>query len=343
MTEVRGGARMWPLRLVLAVCCVLLPWLAGPWYAAVMLMALPVLRALLDGVQERLTTAVCVVGGCVSAALMLPGWLWPAVAVWAFGLMAMSAAGVRPGQATIRSGAMLAAAETVALAALLYGHYDGQVIPGLAERAVGWVDGHASGSEMLLMAYQTGLARLEGDLTLAPALRLFGSVVMPPEMRLQLLYSLRGTLETLLMSALPEWLVGWMLLVALLPALALEGSLYGQGRRSDLPPVSLWYLPGRYAVGTALMLMMGMLPLLTKSPVWACLGGLCGTLGYWLLAVQGASVLVSILSRRRVSAVACGALVALGVVALPLALFLLGGFDQVCDPRHLRGSRNETI
>ena len=339
----RGSARKWPLRLGLTACCVLLPWLAGPWYAAVMLMALPVLRALLDGFQERPTAVICVAGGCVAGGFLLPEWLWPAVALWCTGLLAMSAVGVRPGKATIFSGAALAAAETVMLAALLYGHYAGQVIPGLAEVAVDWVDGHASGTEMLLMAYQTGLARLEGELALAPVLRLFGTVVMPPEMRVQLLYSLRGTLEVLLQSALPEWLVGWMLLAALLPALALEGCLYARGRRSDLPPASQWYLPGRLAVGAALMLMLGLLPLLSQSAVMSCLGGLCGTLGYWALAAQGASVLVSILSRRGVSPVACGALVVLGVVALPLVLFLLGGFDQLCDPRHLRGSRNETV
>lgn len=340
---VRGGATMWPLRLGLTAGCVALPWVAGPWYTAVMLLLLPILRALLDGFQERPTTWVCVAGGCVAGGFLLPEWLWPAVVLWCAGLLAMSILRVRPGKATIVSGAALAAAEAVMLLALLYGRCEGRIIPGLAQMAVDWVEGRSNSAEMLLMAYQTGLARLEGDLTLAPALRLFGTVVMPSEMRLQLLYSLRGTLEILLRSALPEWLVGWMLLTALVPALALEGCLRGRGRRSDLPPLGQWYLPGRYAVGAALMLMMGLLPLLTRSPVWACLGSLCGTLGYWALATQGASVLVSILTERGVSPVTCGAIILLGMTALPLILFLLGGYDQLCDPRLLRGSRNEMI
>lgn len=340
---VRSGAMIWPLRIGLMVCCAALPWLAGPWYALVMLLALPLLRALLDVSHERLTAWACVAGGCVSAALTLPRWLWPAVAVWGLGLMAISFLRVAPGKATIRSGAVLAAAAGATMLMLLVQRYGGQMIPGLAQEVIDFIDQHPSSVEMLLSAYQTGLARLEGDLALVPALRLFNVIIMPPDVRLQLLNSLRFTLETLLEAYLPRWLVGWMMLTALLPALAQEGCLYGRGKHSDLPPLWQWYLPRGLAGGMSVMLLLGFLPSLTQSPVLGYLGVMCGTLGYWAWAAQGASMLVSLLSARGFQPLGCGLIVALGVTVLPLALFLLGCYDQLFDPRLLRGRRNDTI
>ncbi|MCH5287971.1 MAG: hypothetical protein J1E43_11140 [Christensenellaceae bacterium] len=340
---VRGGAVIWPLRIGLTACCALLPWLAGPWYALVMLLALPILRALLDASHERLTAWLCVAGGCISAALLLPRWLWPAVAVWGLGLLTMSFLRVAPGKATIRSGAMLAAVTGISVLALSSLHFEGQMISALAQEAIDAIDRHPNSAAMLLSAYQAGLARLEGDLALVPALRLFNIVIMPQAVRMQLLYSLRFTIETVLQAYLPRWLVGWMLLTALVPALAVEGCLYGRGKHSDLPAPSRWYLPGRLAAGMMVMLLLSFLPYLTQSPALGYLGAMCGTLGYWAWAAQGASTLAYLLTGHGFRPLTCGLLIALGVTVLPLVLFLLGCYDQLCDPRLLRGSRSETI
>lgn len=105
---VRGGAGNWPLRLVLVALCAVVPWLAGPWYALAAMLALPVLRALLDAIHERFTAWICIAGACVSAALLLPGWLWPAMAAWGVGLVTMSALRLPAGSKTIYAGAALA-------------------------------------------------------------------------------------------------------------------------------------------------------------------------------------------------------------------------------------------
>lgn len=340
---VRGGAWNWPLRFVLVALCAVVPWFAGLGYALIVLLALPVLRALLDAANERLTTWLCVAGAYVAGGFLLPEWLWPAVSLWCAGLIAMSLLRVPAGSKTIRAGAVLAAGTGMLTVALASVHYGGQLIPGLAQGAVDLVDQHPNSTELLLNAYRSGLARLEGDQALVPALRFLGIIIMPADVRVQLLYSLRGTLEIMLKNYLPPWLVGWMLLTALVPALALEGCLKGRGLRSDLPPLERWYLPDRMAVGAAIMLVLSWLTYMTESPPLGYLGAMCGTLGYWAWAVQGASTLMSILTARQMRPVFRGLLIAAAVVLAPLALLLLGCYDQFRDPRHLRGSRNETI
>lgn len=337
----RDGALIWPLRIGLAACCAVVPWFAGPWCAVAVLLLLPVLRALLDAMRERWTARVCVLGGCLCAGLMLPRWLLPAILLWGLGLLAMSLWRVPCGSRTMRASALHGALTGVVLLGLAVWRTGGQLVPELAQALVDWVDHHPNSATMLLNAYQMGLARLEGEMALIPALRIFQAIVIPPAVRRELLYSLRASLETLLQMNLPRWMMGWLLLTALLPALAAEGYLRGRRRRSDLPPLSMWHIPDGWVAGVVVMLLMSFLPYLTASPVLCSLGELCSTLGYWAYAAQGASLLVSMLIARGMRPPLIGALVALGVTVLPLVLFFLGGYDQLSDPRHLRASRQD--
>ena len=340
---VRGGAGNWPLRLVLVALCAVVPWFAGSWYALVVLLALPVLRALLDAMHERPTVWICIAGACVSAALLLPGWLWPAAALWGAGLIAMSVLRVPAGSKTILAGAVLAAGTGILTLTLATVRFDGQLIPSMAQGIVDLVDQHPNSAAMLLSAYRSGLARLEGEHALVPALQFLGIIIIPADVRLQLLYSLRTSLETMLRNGLPTWLVGWMLLTALLPVLALEGSLRSRGRHSDLPPLERWYLSDRMAAAAGVMLLISLLTYLSASAPIRYLGAMCGTLGYWAWATQGASSLLSVLTARRMRPLFRGLAIALIVALVPLALVLLGCYDQFRDPRHLRGSRDETV
>lgn len=340
---VRSGARIWPVRLCLIAGCAVLPLLAGMWYTLIVLLLLPVIRVMLDAMRERVTLGICVAGSCLCAALQLPGWLWPVPAVWGLGLLGASALRVLPGKATIRFGAGLTAVAGITALALAASRYGGQLVPVLAQKAVDLVDRHPNGTIMLLSAYQSGLARLEGDLVLVPAASIFDSVTIPADVRAQLLYSLRASLEMVFQVSLPQWLVGWMLLTALVPALVLEGCLRNDGWHSDLPALGRWYLPGKMAVGAMILLLMGYLPYVTESPSWGYLGAMCGTLGYWAWAIQGASSAVSLMTVKGVQPLARGVLIALGVIVMPLILFLFGCYDQFRDPRQLRGFRNETI
>ena len=337
----RGGALIWPLRIGLVACCAVAPWFMEPWCVVVLLLALPVLRALLDAMRERLTARACVLGGCLCAGLTLPRWVLPVIILWGTGLLAMSLLRVPCGSRTIRASVLHGLATGVTLLALLVWRMDGLLVPGLAQALVDWVDRSPNSVKLLLSAYQIGLSRLEGQLALVPALRIFQAVIIPPAVRQELLYSLRTSLESLLQLYLPRWMMGWLLLTALLPALAAEGYLHSRRRRSDLPPPTQWHIPEGWAVAVLLMLLMSFLPYLTNSPVLICMGEMCSTLGYWAYAIQGAALLTAVLAKRRASPLLIGAIVALGVTVLPLVLFFLGGYDQLSDPRQLRGAHQD--
>lgn len=339
----RGGVFNWPLRLGLIACCALVPWCVTPWYAAALLLALPLLRAPLDAMREHLLSRVCVLCACLCAALLLPAWLRPVIILWCAGLIAMSFTHIRPGSRTVLAGLALALSALVLLLALARSCSGGQLIPWLAEAIVDQIDRHPNSPALLLNAYQMGLARLEGDLALLPALRLGKAIIIPANVRLQMLYSLRASLEALLESLLPQGIICWLLTMALLPALAAEGILHLRGRHSDLPPVSRWYLPPRMATGATVMLLLGFLPYLSGASALVYLGGMCYALGYWACALQGAALAVFLMRGRGMKPPLCGLLVALGILALPLPLFFLGCFDQFRDPRQLRGPRDDEM
>ena len=337
----RGGVFNWPLRLGLIVCCAVVPWCVTPWYTVALLMALPALRALLDAMGEYPLSRACVLCGCLCAAFLLPAWLRPVFILWGAGLIAMSVTHVRFGSRTVLASLALAVATVVLTLALALPRSGGQIIPWLAETVVDRIDRHPDSASILLRAYQMGLARLEGRMALLPALPLGNLIIMAPDIRVQLLYSLRTSIEMLLTGYLPQGIVCWMLFMALTPALASEGMLHLRGRHSDLPPVSRWYLPRELVNGVLVMLLLGFLPYLTDVPALTALGGMCYALGYWGCALQGASLTLFLMRERGVQPLMTALLILLVMAALPLALFFLGAFDQFRDPRHLRGPRDE--
>ena len=338
----RGGVFNWPLRIGLIACCAAVPWVLSPWYTVALLMALPILRAMLDTLHEHVLSRICVASAGIVGGLLLPEWLWPVVALWSACLIAMSFIHLRVGSRTILASLALALAALFMALGLTLPRSGGSFVPWAAQAIVDAIDRHPSSSALLLNAYQLGLARLEGQQALLPALRFGSFLIIPPDTRLQMLYSLRTSLEMLLTGLLPQAIICWLLAMTLLPALASEAILRLRGRSSDLPPLSRWHLPPEMATGAVVMMVLGFLPYLTNQPTLVGLGEMCYALGYWLFALQGAALMIARLLSRGMKPLLCGLLVLLVMAMLPLVLFFLGGFDQFRDPRHLRGPRDET-
>lgn len=316
------------LRVGVIACCVVLPWLTGPWCAAAVLLALPVIQAMLGAMRERFVARVCVLGAWVAGMCLLPAGFRPVVALWCAGQMVVGLTGWEGRRLMIANAALAVLTEALALLLADLSWKD-PIIPTLAQMAVDWVDYSPQSAAWLLNAYQAGLARLPSDLAMVPAVRVFQAIIIPPETRLQLLYSLRASLESILYASLPSWLMAGVLCSALIPSLISEACLRGRGRHSDLPALEDWRMTAKQSAVTAVLMLGGILPLLTEQPVLVMMGMMSGFLGFWGYAVRGAVYLYGSLLAWREHSALRWILPVLLLLVFPLGLILYGIFRRI--------------
>ena len=147
------------------------------------------------------TAAIC----AVSAAFgwkTLPVETMPAVLIWCAGCgltacLPMKDRLMRP---ALRTG-MCLAVWCVGLITLLQ-LTGGSLAGGLAQAACDYVDRSPDGTEILLRAYSAGYVRLQGAEAMMLATRYMNSIMIPETTRVQMLYTLRVSLEETLPSLL---------------------------------------------------------------------------------------------------------------------------------------------
>ena len=163
---------------------------------------LPVAAAMTGALYGWPVTSVLCVLAAAAGWAVLPQEALPVVLFWciACGLTSCLPMKRRLLRPALRSG-MCLAAWGIGLFILLR-LTGGQIVSGLAQAACDYVDRSPDSTELLLRAYSAGYARLEGTAALAPAVRLMGTVVIPAETRIQMLYSLRVSLEEILPTLL---------------------------------------------------------------------------------------------------------------------------------------------
>lgn len=324
------------VRVAAIVGTAALPWALG-WPAAVVFMLLlpPVTEGLRASDENRTATALSL--AAATAMLPLPGWIRPAVAVWC----ALCAAAPWLPLRSLSRRAMCwtgaAAAEVVLLLTLLCVHFDGRMIPGLAQAMTDAVAQAPDSARKLLTAYQLGLSRLTGEQKLLPAVSLFGQVIIPADTRVQMLYSLRLSLEMLLESLLPQlavWAIGLPPVAVLLAA---GRTLRRHGLKCDVSGPSAWRLTGPARYAALVLLAMGALQLLTENPVACFMARLGMALFSALYMTLGVCVMWG-LSRRRAGTVA---LLAAVMALAPSIMTMVGLADQVLDLRRLRPRRDD--
>lgn len=313
-----------------------LPWALGwPGAAALMLLLPPVTEGF--RASDERWTATALSAALATAALLFPGWIRPAVALWCALCAAFPWLPARrlSRRALCWTGAT--AAEVVLLLAMLCDHFDGRMIPGLAQAMTDAVDQAPDSARKLLTAYQLGLSRLTGEQKLLPAVSLLGQIIIPADTRLQMLYSLRLSLEMLLESLLPQLAV-WA--IGLPPVAVLLAAGWTLRRRSlacDVPGPSAWRLTGAARYAALVLLALGVLQFLTENPVACFMSRLGMALFSALYMTLGVCVLWG-LSRRRAGTVA---LLAAVTALAPSIMTMVGLADQVLDLRRLRPRRDD--
>lgn len=328
----------WVLRggcVALAAC---VPLLAGLPGALALLLVLPAVVECCCAAGEHPACMAGIGAFCAVCCWQLPGVAIPALG-WCCAGLGMCR--VRCGHARQRSLAWTALCVCLLCGLLVWAniHYDGQVFAGLAEDMVSWLDVRPNAGEVLLWCYQTGLSRLEDSLQ--PALNLLGHLALTPQIRAELLYSLRTTLESLLPALAPQVIVAWLLLTAVLTAALPDVLRRRRGQAGELPPFGQWRQDEGLRRGMNLLALGYLVQVMGTSAVSATVGGLCAAAfhqGYMLL---GLAVMEGVTKRFGTARLLRRFWMAVLLVLAPVILVILGLADWVFDPRKLRRSTED--
>ena len=222
---------------------------------------------------------------------------------------------------------------------MLREHYNGLVTAGIAEDITAWVDGLKDANRILLILEQAGFSRLEGELAQVPAVEIFGNVILNPQVRVELLNSLRTTLRYLLNEQLLEWAAGFLVVQTLLIAVVPEGIRRKRGEETELEPVHKLHMNRQQAMGACLLMLFGLVRLFTSSVAVYQASGMAVVTFSVLYSAQGLCLIVWWLRKgvyQRSSWIVPVLLVLLMLPMIGTILMLIGVFDQFADPRKLR-------
>ncbi len=329
--------RRWGLRISCVLLFAALPWIGtAPWVLGVL--ALPLVCACWRAVDERAEATVILLTFLASALglvsyvqsntaiqpLMQRLFLWQdcitagmMLLVWCFSTME-----------TMKRAAVLAAVLGLACTAVTFFPHKG-----IPDDLMAWLSTWEQTPKLLINLYASGLLPLEASLKEIAMMHL--GYLMPNVME-QLMLALRGLLERLLPSLLPQVMVWYAGVTAIVCAAARDAIRAKRVGWREMPRFEKWYLPRGWGLPAALLWLGGLAPYVTGGIGGVCFGAMCTAAFSLIFTIQGLCLVWWWTRDRAMSAAASvGCMVALGVLA-SFALTLLGLIDQSADPRHLR-------
>lgn len=328
----------WVLRssyVLLAACAPLLAGLPG---ILALLLLMPVAVECCRATGEHPTCMAVLGVFCAVSCWMQPGIAVPVLAWCATG-MAMCL--VHRGSAR-RRGACWAALCLAMLCGLLAWaslRHPGDLFSWLAERIVAWVEAQEGSDMLLLQCYQMGYSRLEeGNQLLVGVL---GNLGITPQVRQELLYSLRTTLEQQLPSVMPQAMVAWVLLTAVLTAALPDAIGRKRGQKGQLSPFGEWRLDVPLRRCLNLMALGYLLELLGTSAAVVTMGNLCAAVFRYGYILLGLAVLEGITKKAGTARALRILWMAVLLLLAPVLLVILGIADWYLDPRRLRRSTED--
>lgn len=306
-----------------------------------LLLAVPALAEVMREAGRRWPLSLCLaaVGGAGwllfsrDAAFIATAWCALAVAmIWV------------PTEKAVTRGvvwsAMTAAVICVALLVMNL-HYHGMICDGLASGITQWIAEREDAAAILLRAYQSGLAGLEGNLAMLPAVRLFGNIVMPDQVRSELLKGLHTTLTLLLEYWLPSAIVNGIGLTGLLCAMLPDVYRARRGKPRRLPPFGAWRLPQQMTGLTLLLLLGSLLRYFTGSMVTARVSVMCGAAFQDIYMILGMCTASELMKWRGTGRGTRRLILAVGAIMAPFVLVVIGMADQAVDLRKMSRSMNK--
>ena len=194
------------------------------------------------------------------------------------------------------------------------------------------IDTHPQRNTILINAYSMGLARLDGTTTLTS----LNYVLMPEEIRNELLYSLRGSLEIALPQALCDSMIICTAITVLLCAALPDWRRRRRGETGELRPMEEWYIPRGLGLGLLALGLGWLIATLSGGGTDSYFGLLCLAVFKVAYTLQGICLLLWLEKRMGIRSVLrnIGALL-LSMLA-PIVPMIMGLIDQRRDARHLR-------
>jgi hypothetical protein len=218
---------------------------------------------------------------------------------------------------------------------------EGKIVTGLAQGVCDYIDASPERNSILLNAYSMGLSRLDGIEALMPARRLpgYGYLFIEEETRMQMLYSLRVSLEEMLPSALCSAMIYHTVITTLLCTVLPDWRRRRKGEEGLLPPMEKWYMPRRMGTAVFALLIGWVIALVSDDGVTGYLGMLCMGVFRMAFMLQGACFLLWMGKRMGIrSTMRSIWAVALSLLA-PVIPIIMGMIDQRKDARHLRPNK----
>ncbi len=313
--------------------------LAGVPLLLLTMVLLPVAASLIHYYCGWTGTAGVCAAAAVAGCVVFPVPAIPAVIIWCGGTFAAAYIPVKkPITRPILWGAVCLAAWSAALVALAVAT-DGPIANGLAQRICDMIAASPEQDTILLNAYSMGYCRLEGTQGLIPAVRSMGSVVIEDQTRLQMLYSLRVTLEESLPATLCDLVVFHTALTTLLCTVLPDWRRRRTGGKGMLPSMDQWYMPRRLGRAVGALLIGWLISFMSGTGVVGYLGTLCADVFRVAFMIQGICFLQWLGKRVGVR----GAMRNLWAVVLsvlaPIVPIIMGLIDQRKDARHLRPNK----
>ena len=281
--------------------------------------------------------------GCVAAGtacgFVLPGDALPAALVWCAGCLAASCVPVRKRLARpILWGGVCLVTWCVILATLLR-LTGGQTVNGLARGICDLINARPERDSLLINFYNMGLCHTGGAEVAIPSARVLGSVVLDENVRLQMLYSLRVTLEERLPTLMCDIVVYHTALTTLLCTVIPDWRRRKKGERGIFPPMDQWFMPRNLGRAVFALLIGWLIAFLSGDGLMYYLGTLCADVFRAAFLLQGICFLQWLGKRMGIRTAMRTVWSVVLSVLVPIIPIIMGMFDQRRDARHLRPNK----
>ena len=319
-----------PAALMLVIA---LASMAGIPFLLEALLLLPVVSALLAYYSGWAGTAGVCAATAVACGFILPGAALPTAFIWCAGTLLAACVPVR--KPLYRPVLWCAVCLVTWCAGLITIHQltNGPISVSLAQIICDVIAARPERDTILANAYSMGWCRAD---TLIPAARTLGGVRLEEADRLQLLFSLRITLEETLPTFLCDILLYHTALTAFLCTILPDWRRRKNGAEGLLPALDKWYMPRRMGRAVWALMIGWVISLISGDGVSGYLGTLCSDIFRIAFMLQGICFLQWVGKRMGIKSTMRNIWSVVLSILAPIVPIIAGLIDQRRDARNLR-------